>query len=173
MASDDQHERFMRLLLEHEPEILRSVLVFVPHRADARDIVQETAVALWKHFDEYDPSRSFVNWACGFARMEVRRFLRRAQRRQALTERALEALLASAERVPRFEEEREQHLHDCVERLPVEQRTLIDGYYFQEHAVELLSRQHGRSVEAVYKTLQRVRRALLDCIERKMSEGRA
>lgn len=41
--AEDLHERFMRLFLEQEPALLRSVLVFVPHRADARDIVQETA----------------------------------------------------------------------------------------------------------------------------------
>ena len=83
----------MRLFLAHEPAILRSVLVFVPQRHDARDIVQETAVALWRNFGEFDPARPFVNWACGFARMEVRRFLRRSQRRAVLSEQAVVALL--------------------------------------------------------------------------------
>ena len=130
----DDHERFMRLLLTHEPEILRSVLVFVPHRPDARDIMQETAAALWSHFDEYDPSRPFVNWAHGFARNEVRRFLRARRRRQALTERAAAALMATADATEGTRVERERQLTDCLQRLPAEQRRLLDGYTL-EYAV--------------------------------------
>ena len=173
MPTHDDHERFMRLLLQHEPELLRSVLVFVPQRADARDILQETAVALWKHFGDYDPARPFVNWAYGFARMEVRHFLRRAQRRAALSEKAVEALVLAADDHPEMHEQQERHLKDCLARLPVGQRELVEGYYFAERKVESLAAEHGRTVEAVYKSLQRIRRTLLDCIERKVAEGEA
>lgn len=172
MMPADDHERFMRLFLQHEPEILRAVLVFVPQRADARDIVQDTAVALWKHFPEYDPARPFVNWACGFARIEVRRFLRKAARRAALTEQAAEVLMASEDALAEMHEERERHLQECLAKLPSEQRRLLDGYYAEEQSVEKLAQTHGRSVEAIYKMLQRIRHALLDCMERKMSEAR-
>lgn len=172
MPDVDAHERFMRLFLQHEPEILRSVLVFVPHRADARDIVQETAVALWKHFPSYDPARPFVAWACGFARIEVRRFLRQAARRTGLTERAAEVLMAGEDAAAATSEERDRHLQECLGRLPEEQRRLLAGYYFEEQSVEALARVHDRSVEATYKMLQRIRRALLDCIQRKLSEAR-
>jgi RNA polymerase sigma-70 factor (ECF subfamily) len=172
MPPIDDHERFMRLFLQHEPEILRAVLVFVPQRADARDIVQETAVALWKHFAEYDPARPFVRWACGFARVEVRRFLRKTTRRAALTERAAEVLMASEDALAPTQAERERHLQECLANLPVEQRRMLDGYYAEEQSVEKLAQVHGRSVEAIYKMLQRIRRALLDCIERKMEESR-
>jgi len=46
MEPYSDHERFTRLLIEHEPELLRCVLVAVPNRADARDIMQECSVAL-------------------------------------------------------------------------------------------------------------------------------
>lgn len=169
-AADD-HERFMRLLLAHEPAILRSVLVFVPQRADARDIVQETAVALWRHFSEYDPARPFVAWACGFARIEVRRFLKRAQRRAALTEAAVAALMETEPEPSGWDEERERHLAECRARLAPEQRRILDGYYVEEIDVELLARRHERTVEAVYKTLQRIRHVLLECMERKQAEA--
>tara|TARA_R110002096_G_scaffold114989_5_gene249189 strand:+ start:1545 stop:1826 length:282 start_codon:yes stop_codon:yes gene_type:complete len=65
---NDSHERFSRLILESEPVMLRSILVVVPNCADAREIMQETAVALWRQFDSYDPARPFINWAMGFSR---------------------------------------------------------------------------------------------------------
>ena len=169
MPPVDDHERFMRLLLTHEPEILRSVLVFVPHRPDARDIMQETAVALWSHFDEYDPSRPFVNWACGFARNEVRRFLRQAT--SPGTDRTRGRSADGNRRCDRSDpRERERHLPDCLQRLPGEQRRLLDGYYFRDSSVETLAREHGRTVEAIYKALQRIRSTLRQCIERKLAE---
>lgn len=171
-GADDNHERFMRLFLEHEPAILRSVLVFVPQRADARDIVQETAVALWRHFADYDPNRPFVNWACGYARLEVRRFLRRSQRRAALSEAAAVALMETDRACAAWHEEREIHLADCRARLAPEQRRILDGYYVDELPVETLAQRHARSVEAIYKLLQRIRHALLECMERKITEAR-
>lgn len=168
----DDHERFMRLFLAHEPAILRSVLVFVPHRADARDIVQETAVALWKHFPQYDPARPFVNWACGFARVEVRRYLRRAHRRAALSEQAVDALMNNEDAQASALAERERFLADCRERLPAEQRKILDGYYVDEERVSTLAERHRRSIEAIYKLLQRIRHALLECMERKAAEER-
>jgi DNA-directed RNA polymerase specialized sigma24 family protein len=59
--NNNDHERFTRLLLESEPLMLRSVVVLVPDRADAREIIQDTAVALRRQFDSYDPKRPFLN----------------------------------------------------------------------------------------------------------------
>lgn len=47
----------MRLFLQSGREILRSVMTIVPNVADARDILQETALAFWKASDKYDPTR--------------------------------------------------------------------------------------------------------------------
>jgi RNA polymerase sigma-70 factor (ECF subfamily) len=169
-ADDELHERFMRLFLGHEPALLRSVLLFVPHRADARDIVQDTAVALWRHFPSYDASRPFLNWACGFARIEVRRFLRQRQRRAQLSAEAATALMTEAAADPTPDETLDRLLQGCREQLPAEQRRILDGYYLEELSIIALAERHSRSEEAVYKILQRIRQALLACVERKQAE---
>lgn len=169
-AADD-HERFMRLFLENEPQILRAVMVLVPQRSDARDIVQDTAVVLWQKFGEYDPARPFTNWALGYARMHVRRFFRSVERRGKLTEKAVEALLIASEDREGTKEKRDLALRICLNEMPPVPRAMIEGYYFQEDTVEELSRKGGKSVEAVYKTLQRLRRLLLDCITTKLADA--
>ena len=60
---EEKHEQFTRLLIQHEPELMRCILVAVPNRSDARDILQECSVALWRKFGNYDPERAFVAWA--------------------------------------------------------------------------------------------------------------
>ena len=62
----------MRLLLKSERELLRYVMVLVPNVNDARDVLQETAIALLRTIDKYDPDRPFVPWACRFALNEAR-----------------------------------------------------------------------------------------------------
>ncbi len=167
-ASD--HERFMRLFLEHEPEILRSVMVFVPQRSDARDIVQDTAVALWQHFAEYDSTRPFVNWAVAFARIHVRRYFRECQRQTRVSEKALEALLTASDERATLREHRAQALHECLKEVPDGQRGIVEDYYFKGLTVEMIATATRRSSEATYKILQRVRRALSDCIHHKLAE---
>ena len=168
MDVSDDTERFTRLLIEHEPEILRCVLVAVPNRADARDILQECSVALWRRFADYDSERPFVAWAFGFVRMEVRRFLRKSQRRAQLTKRAADLLMQDQQQHSYELDERQHHLKNCVESLTGDQRELLEGYYHKEYSVNVLSEQTGRSIEAIYKMLQRIRLALHQCIDSQM-----
>ncbi|MCP4787726.1 MAG: hypothetical protein GY878_29760 [Fuerstiella sp.] len=60
MEANDAHERFTRLLIEREPELVRCVLVAVPIRTDAPDIMQECSVALWRRFADFDADRPFA-----------------------------------------------------------------------------------------------------------------
>lgn len=167
---NDDHERFTRLLLESEPVMLRAILVIVPNRADAREIMQETAVALWRLFASYDPGRPFVNWAMGFARIETRRFLARQKRRAQLSERAMEVLERELEGDTSFAGAIERHLATCMQKLTDKQRGLIQGYYHENRDVEWLAERKGRTVEAVYKAIQRIRRDLQGCIERQLKK---
>ena len=163
--NNDDHQRFTRLLLESEPVMLRSILVVVPNRADAREIMQETAVALWRLFASYDPQRPFVNWAMGFARIETRRFLARQQRRAQLSAEAMEVLEQELVGEPVFAGAVERHLSTCMQKLTEKQRRLIQGYYHESRSPQWLAERESRTVEAVYKAIQRIRRDLQGCIE--------
>lgn len=167
------HEQFMRLFLGAERELLRYVMALVPNVADARDVVQETAVALWRAIGKYDPSRPFVPWACRFALNEARLHLRRESRRRRWIEEDVAALLGERreERAGELDVRRE-HLRACLGRLPEEQRQLVRGYYFDEESIPDLGARLGRGPEAIYKALQRVRQALHACIERKLQIAR-
>ena len=167
-SSNDQ-EQFTRLLLESEPVLLRSILVSIPHRADAREILQETAVALWRQFDTYDSNRPFLNWAMGYARIETRRFLARESRRAQLSRKAIEALEQEMQGTQAFDSGLEAHLATCLGKLNEKPRRLVQGYYHEGHSPKVLSQRENRSVEAIYKTIQRARRDLQACIERQLN----
>ena len=159
-------QRFLSLFLRSEREVFRYVAALVPNVADAEDIVQQTALALWEKFDAFDPAQPFTPWACRFALNKTRQWLERRQRWQALLEGGLAEELAQRREELRPElEARLRHLEGCLGKLPEEQRSLVEGYYYRRDGVEKLAESSGRSVTATYKTLQRVRQALQICIE--------
>jgi RNA polymerase sigma-70 factor (ECF subfamily) len=164
-STPDQH-RFLSLFLRSEREIFRYVAVLVPNVADAEDIVQQTALALWEKFDAYDPNQPFTPWACRFALNKARQWIERRQRWKTLLEGGLvEELAQRREALGPELEVRLKHLEGCLSKLPVDQRSLVEGYYYRRDPVEKLSAASSRTVAATYKMLQRVRQSLQSCIE--------
>jgi RNA polymerase sigma-70 factor, ECF subfamily len=159
-------QRFLSLFLRSEREIFRYVSALVPNVTDAEDIVQQSAMALWEKFDTYDPAQPFTPWACRFALNKARQWIERRQRWQALLEHGLAEELAQRrqELQPEFEL-RLKHLEGCLGKLPEDQRSLVEGYYYERAVIETLAKRSGRSAVATYKMLQRIRLTLQRCIE--------
>jgi RNA polymerase sigma-70 factor (ECF subfamily) len=168
-SSEDRaaaQQRFLSLFLRSEREIFRYVAALLPNVADAEDIVQQTALALWEKFDAYDSSQPFTPWACRFALNKTKQWIERRQRWQALLERGLAEELAQRREELRPEIEiRLKHLESCLNKLPEEQRSIVQGYYYRRDGIEKVAEHSGRTVAATYKTLQRIRDALQLCME--------
>lgn len=166
-------QRFLSLFLRSEREIFRYVAALVPNVADAEDIVQQTALVLWEKFATYDPGLPFTPWACRFALNKTRQWLERRQRWQALLEGGLaEELAHRRQELQPDLDLRLGYLDRCLHKLPSEQLSLVEGYYYHRENIETLAAKGGRTVAATYKLLQRVRQALQACIEKaKMPDG--
>jgi RNA polymerase sigma-70 factor (ECF subfamily) len=159
-------QRFLSMFLRSEREIFRYVASLVPNVPDAEDIVQQTALALWEKFDAYDPSQPFTPWACRFALNKARQWIERRQRWQALLQSGLaEELMERREALRPEIEVRLRHLESCLGKLPVDQRELVEGYYYHRTGIDALSDSSGRTVQATYKALQRIRQSLLICVD--------
>ena len=167
-TSTAEQEQFLSLFLRSEREIFRYVAALIPNTADAEDIVQQTAMALWEKFEMYDPTLPFTPWACRFALNKTRQWVARRQRWQALLEQGLaEELAQRREELQPEIEQRLRHLETCVRRLPQAQRALLEGYYYERASVEQLAERSGRTVAATYKVLQRIRHGLQLSMETK------
>jgi RNA polymerase sigma-70 factor (ECF subfamily) len=158
---------FLRQFMGEERALLRFILRYVPAINDARDVLQETLVTLWAKRAEFDESREFLPWACGIARIKVREFWRKQPRWEAFAQDDLMTLID--ERRASLESEitaRREALRNCLTKLSIDQRGILQSYYAREESVEALALREGRSVAAIYKMLQRLRRGLLECVER-------
>jgi RNA polymerase sigma-70 factor (ECF subfamily) len=167
-------QRFLRLFLASEPEVRRYVAVLVPNLDDAQEVIQETAAVLWEKFNQYDSTLPFTPWACRFALNISKQWLARKRRWASILQDDFATQLIRRRDTIEVEiDGRLRHLENCVGKLPTAQRLLVDGYYTRRAGVDRLAAESGRSVDAVYKALQRIRHVLQACIEQAVREEAA
>jgi RNA polymerase sigma-70 factor (ECF subfamily) len=139
---------------------------------DTDDLFQQTALILWKKFDEFDRARSFFSWACGIARLEVTNFLRTRARRRLYFSDDLNLLLIEAQEEMTSAEmdDRRDALAKCVAKLRDRDRELLLECYQDAGKVNDVAGRRGRSPQSVFNSLRRIRRALYGCIARTLSQ---
>ncbi len=153
------------------PTVSAFVTSLVRDFQERDDVLQETAVAVLESFPRYDPAQSFVGWAVGIARNQVRLHCRRKSRAQiAFDTEAVDALArAFADSDPK--DQRLDHLGGCVEGLEARARELCRLRYEQDLKPAAIGQRIGMGANAVAKALQRIRDRLRECVERKMAEA--
>lgn len=167
------NDPFVKLLTENEPKVYAYILSLVPCWSDADEILQETHVRLWQQFHQFQPGTDFAAWAITIAHYQVLTYRKRHGREKMLcSQEFIEAVSSEVKRTQREQDRREGHLQECLERLNASGRALVDLCYRRGMAICDAARQLGRSTEATYKSLSRLRQLLRRCIEDKLaSEG--
>lgn len=164
------HDRFTKLYAESERALFGFVFSLTPDQNVAADIIQAAMIQIWEHFDEYDDSRPFLPWACQFAYRQVLMHRRReSTRRRYFSQATMELLSQDAPDNLHWEKERREALDSCFEHLSEQQQELISHRYWQDEPLTKLAERLGRSESAIYKALERTRKALADCIAKKLS----
>ena len=168
----EEMERFVRLIASSEHEVYRYIYALVPAPEDAQDVFQETVVALWKNFGQYDSSRPFTPWACRFAYYEVLNFRKRSRHATQWLDDDLIGRLAEDRLAHQSDlDGRRDALPKCLEKLPPKARELLEHRYHQGLSIQEIARRTGRSANTLYKVMERVRHWLADCIERAVAAG--
>lgn len=174
-APPDHAEQFVLLLTRHQDQLFRYIFSLVPAEADARDILQETSVALFRKLGQYDASRPFLPWACRFAYLEVRKHREKTARHPLLfSEDVLELLAGERERVEPLLEERLRLLDACLASLPARDKELVTSRYALRHSAEEMMRRFAMSRRTLFRNLELLRQRLHECVTRQLKmEGLA
>lgn len=166
-----RHDRFLRLFLDHEEALRGFVRSLVPTRDDAREVMQEVAVVLWRKFDALAAPDDFRRWAFGVARFEALAFRRdRARDRHVFSEDVLALLADEAEAQVDAMDDRREALEGCLQKLPNRERSLITAAYARGVRIDELASQLGRTAMSLYKALHRIRMVLTTCVERTLHQ---
>jgi RNA polymerase sigma-70 factor (ECF subfamily) len=169
----DKNKLFLRLFLQNERRLYAYILTLLPNRSDADDVLQEASLVMWDKFDEHTPPDDFAAWGCRIAYFKVLDFYKKCQRSrvkfsQAMLERVAETAIEHAG-VLQLDARREA-LAGCIEKLSALDRDLLARRFTAGATTKSTSEEVGRSVEAVYKALARVRQALFECVQRALAQ---
>lgn len=171
MVGEASLELLVRLLTEYQEELFRYIFALLPHEEDARDVLQETSVALYRKFDEYDPARPFLAWAYRFAYLEaLKQRDRNARNRRHLSQEVVALLTREREPHEPVLQARLLALDDCLSRLPAEDGELIRRCYHDRAHIDELVRLAGTSRRTLFRRLERIRKALFDCVTSRVAE---
>ena len=145
----------------------------------AEDVIQEVWVRLAAEAEKGTRIENQPAWCRGVARNLILKHWRSQKAAKVVADsEVMEAFLAQvelafAEADHDAEDEwqrRQKALDDCVAALPERSRRMLSLRYEARKSVEEVARATGQSFDAVKKSLYRLRQALADCVERKLSQ---
>lgn len=167
-SDNDNYELFVQRFAQHEADIRRFIRSLLPTATDTDEVVQQTAIVLWRKFDQYDPETNFMKWACVVARFEALAYRRKMARdRLVFREDVLE--LMAEEGAEEIDSRRAEHeaLETCLSAMPEKQRKFVVLAYTPGVKVKTLAAEAGSSSAAFYMRLKRLRHQLMQCVESK------
>ncbi|SKA80039.1 RNA polymerase sigma-70 factor, ECF subfamily [Prosthecobacter debontii] len=167
--SADKTTTFLELLTAHERSLSLYVHGLVPRDSEAEDILQQTKLLLWKHFDDFTLGTNFIAWARKTAFHQILTHRRQKKREHLpLDEEALEALGHAISELAEEGSARQEALRACLTRLPTEHRQLVHLRYFDDLEIDQIAERVERTEAAVYRALSRVRMTLMQCVQKQM-----
>jgi RNA polymerase sigma-70 factor, ECF subfamily len=168
--------RLVALLTCHQQRILAYIHALVPNPNDAQDVLQQTCLVICEKFQEFDPASDFLAWAREIAWWQVRAARQKFARSKMLfDDDVLEAIARTAaeERPDQDQDQRLEALSRCLERLLPRDRALVLARYERGVDVQDAAKRSGRSLQAAYKALTRIRKLLFDCVTNRLAEQSA
>jgi len=171
----ENRKRLMALMTQHQRRIFAYIYTLVPDRYDAEDLLQETSLIICEKFEQFEEGTDFVAWACQIAYWRVRYARQKFARSKVLFQQELvDALAQTAATMHEELDARHEALALCLQKLPARDRELVLTRYEPGCGVPEAARRSGRSLDAAYKALGRIRKLLFDCVSHQMAtEGAA
>jgi RNA polymerase sigma-70 factor (ECF subfamily) len=171
LAADQRRDAFARLFAKYDRWLFSYLVTLLANPAHAEEVFQEVCVVVWRMYDQFELGTDFVKWVSVIAHNQVRKFRRQAKRTGfQLSDEASERLAADAARGADLFDFRRDALRQCLAKLAARDRQLVQQCYSESSAnFKSVAEELGRPVNTVYKALNRIRRSLHDCIDRRLS----
>jgi len=178
MADAEQSQKqlsegdFMRLLMKHEPALRAFSRSLLPDWNLVDEVIQESSLTLWEKFSQLESDSGFLPWAKVVVRFKCLSAIRDLGRdRHVFSEGVLELLADEA-----AEMDAEEHvaamkaLRVCLAKFSNPHQELLLAPYSGEGRVKHMASQSGKSANALYKLLGRLRGKLSGCVHESIAK---
>jgi RNA polymerase sigma-70 factor, ECF subfamily len=165
-----REELFAQLLTQHRARIFRLIFCMVHTQQDAEDVFQDATLTMWDNFHSFEPGTNFAAWAAQIARHKALNLLTSSHRRRACFSPELINELAQREE-PSNEllDARLRALAICRSKLRAADQKLLKHCY-GSNRIRDAAATLNRPVSSVYDSLMRIRRTLMECMRRVLTQ---
>ena len=173
-VSDRKLFVFTQEWTQHQPSIRAYLASFLGNSIAVDDALQEVALIVWQKGPWDVGSSAFLGYCLACAR-RIALAARRKRGDKRMEWLSPNAATILADRVAFLEQQetwlsgdRVHALRLCLEKIKPEHRDLLDARYSGDSKDELreISKHGNKSMDALYKTLERLRELLRACVER-------
>lgn len=167
-------EAFVTQITACQSRLYAYILTLTGDREQAREVLQETNLVIWRKADEFTQGTNFIAWAFQIARFQTLAYRQKIARDRLVFDDELLTDIADI-----FDDDaaafdaRQDALAHCIEQIAPDHRNLLNIRYRDGLPVKDIAQRLDKSANAVAKVLHRTRLALMKCIEQKTSRGDA
>ncbi|MBN1393944.1 MAG: sigma-70 family RNA polymerase sigma factor [Pirellulales bacterium] len=166
MQNRTPSSEFLDLFTKSQLRLYRYIVLLVADRVGAEDVLQNTNLVMLRKCDQFLPGSNFHSWSTRIAYLEALKY-RSSRKRQSpgLSKATLEMLSAEAVEYESLLDRRNAALPECMEKLGVDDLSLVSDHYFRGLSWEKIAESLGRSSSSVRHSICRIRRELKRCID--------
>ena len=168
---ENADEKFVQMFAEHERDLRAFVRSMGLDWSAVDDVIQMVSLVMWRKWHEFDVDSDFMLWARVITRFEVLKFQRKVARdRHVFRENVMELLARAAEEIDSSgrSEDYRNALQECIKTLPERSGRLIRAAYAEDRTIREVANDVGQSATAFYKTLNRIREKLRQCVQQRL-----
>ncbi|TWU57634.1 RNA polymerase sigma factor [Rubripirellula reticaptiva] len=156
----------MRLFLKHEPALRAFARSILPNWNAVDDAIQEASVTMWEKLGQLRDEEGFLPWAKVILRFKCLSAVSGLRRNgHLLSDEVLKQIADEAESIDAGEiVEIREALNSCLTQFSASHQQLLLAPYSGGGRIQQLAETSGKSVNAFYKLLARLRLKLADCV---------
>lgn len=172
-AKVSEHD-FVRLLAECEPVLRAYARTILPNWNSVDEALQEASMTMWEKHNQLENAGGFLPWAKAILRFKCLAMAEKMRReRSILSDQVLRLLVDESEPAPRGNDMQQDSvrraLQYCLAQLNDSHRTLVLAPYGTPGRVTRMARSSGKSANAMYKLLGRLRLKIGTCVRNRLA----
>jgi RNA polymerase sigma-70 factor (ECF subfamily) len=166
-------EQFIQLFTRYQRPLYLFILSQLGNVQDAEEVLQNTNIVLLTKQEQFQAGTNFFAWACQVARYEVLQFRQSIHRdRLRFSDDFIDTVAGEPALSADIQDRRRLALDACIKKLRPEDQELIRQRYQPGAHGKDLALDLDRPANSVYQSLGRIRRTLLECINRTLASDK-
>lgn len=167
----ETQERFTELLRQNAQSLRAFVFSLIPQQEAVDEILQESSIAMWRKFGDLHDESGFLKWAFAVIYYELLVYRRKKARSKLFFDtELLEQITAETTKEDGYFQYQWEAFRQCYSRLDADDQASLTKVYQEGSTIREAAISEGKSPDAYYKYLRRLRTRLANCVARQLKE---